>query len=258
MATFPNGTNTGVPSGVTLTKSGGLTITQAGAVIDGLEITGPVYINAPNVTLKNCKITASNWSVVNIKAGVTGVTVQDCEINGTGSNNAGSHGIIGEGKFLRNNIYNVENGITLNHAGGSLIQGNYIHDLKASGDPHYDGIQIDGGQSNVQILGNTILNPHGQTAAVMIDNYFGPISNIKVDGNYLGGGGYTVYSDGQFSGGSISGVSVTNNFIAKGYWGYYSFVKNSPTMSGNTEGAAGSVPPAANSRACQRCRAGSP
>ena len=42
---------------------------------------------------------------------------------------------------------------------------------------------------------NTIINNHTSTSAIMIDNGFGPISDIKVDGNLLIGGGYTVYSD---------------------------------------------------------------
>ncbi len=35
------------------------------------------------------------------------------------------------------------------------------------------------------------------SSAVMIDNYFGPISNITVDNNLLVGGGDTIYVDGQ-------------------------------------------------------------
>lgn len=230
---FPNATNTGVPSGVTLKPSGSLNITTNGAVISGLDIAGTVFIAASNVVLKNCRVKSAAYAVVKVKDGFRS-TIQDCEINGVGTGNDGSHGIYGQGTFLRNNIYNVENGITLNN-GDTLIQGNYIHDLKASGSPHYDGIQMDGGQSNVDITGNTIINPHEQTAAIMIDNYFGPISNIKVDGNWLQGGGYTLYSDGQFSGGTISGVSVTNNKFGKGYWGYASIVKNSVSQSGNTD-----------------------
>jgi hypothetical protein len=184
------------------------------------------------VTLINCSVTSSAYSVVHIGDGVTGVTVQNCTINGVGSGNDGSHGIQGQGTFIANNIYNVENGITLS-SGNSLIQDNFIHDLRASGSPHYDGIQIDGGISNVIIRHNTVINDHNQTAAVMIDNYFGPISNITVDNNVLVGGGYTVYSDGQFSGGSITGVSITNNHIGGGYWGDITYTANTPVYTGN-------------------------
>jgi hypothetical protein len=231
---WPDETNTGVPADVTLTPSGDLVITKAGAVVSGLDILGTVQINAPNVTLKNCKVTAANWSVVKIATGVTGTVVQNCEINGRGSSGAdGSCGINGEGTFLNNNIYNVENGI--NVTGSSSIQGNYIHGLLAPGSPHYDGIQIDGGVSNVNINHNTIINDHGQVSAVMIDNGFGAISNIVVENNRLIGGGFTVYSDGQFRDAVISGVAFINNRLRKGYWGYHSFVKNAPVWRGNVD-----------------------
>jgi len=232
MTKFPDATNTGLPDGVTLLPSGSISIDKPGVTISGLDIKGTVYINAANVTLEDCKITSNAFYIVKIKDGVTGVTVQDCEINGTGANNEGSNGIAGQGTFLRNNIYNVENGITI-QGNNSVIQDNYIHNLKASGSPHYDGIQIDGGVSNVTISHNTVINDYGQTSAVMIDNYFGPVSNVKVDGNLLIGGGYTIYSDGQFTGGSITGVSITNNHIGGAQWGDTYFRGNSPAYSGN-------------------------
>ncbi len=228
---WPDATNTGIPAGVTLTSSGNLVITKAGTVISGLDIKGTVYINAPNVTLIDCKITAASFAVVQIAQGVTGAVVQNCEINGVGTNNDGSNGISGQGTFIGNNIYNVENGI--NVTGSSVIQDNYIHDLKASGSPHYDGIQIDGGVSNVTISHNTIINPWGQTSAIMIDNYFGSISNITVNNNLLAGGGYTIYDDGHFNSNPITGVSITNNHIKAGQYGATNFNGTNPVYTGN-------------------------
>ena len=233
---WADATNTGVPAGVTLTASGDLVITKAGTVISGLNIQGNVYISAPNVTLENCKITSGGWSVVQIAKGVTGTTIQNCEINGVGTGNEGSCGISGQGTFIGNNIYNVENGI--NVTGSSVIENNYIHNLKASGAPHYDGIQIDGGVSNVSIIHNTVLNDYGQTAAIMIDNYFGPISNITVDNNLLSGGGYTIYDDAQFNNNPITGVSITNNHIDPGYGGATNFNGTNPIYTGNVNDGA--------------------
>jgi hypothetical protein len=234
---FPDATNTGLPAGVTLTPSGGLVVTQAGAVISGLNITGQVSIEAPNVTIENCTITSSAWSVVSIADGITGTVIQNCDINGVGSGNDGSTGINGQGQFLNNDIYNVENGISV-AGSNTTIQGNYIHDLNASGSPHYDGIQIDGGVSNVLISHNSVINNHGQTSAVMIDNDFGAISNIQVSDNLLVGGGYTVYSDGRATSALITGVSFTNNHIGSGQFGDNSFDNNTPTYAGNVDDGA--------------------
>ena len=233
MAGWPDATNTGVPDGVQLLPSGDVVVTKPGTVISGLNITGTVYIAADNVTLQNCKITSNSFSVVQIKAGSSGVIVQDCEINGVGTNNEGSSGITGAGTFLRNNIYNVENGLNIGPGTGTVIEGNYIHDLKASGSPHYDGIQIDGGQTDTIVRHNTVINDHTQTAALMIDNYFGPVKNILVTDNLLVGGGYTIYSDGQFNGGAMTGIQITNNHVGGGYWGPLNANSTSPVYTGN-------------------------
>ena len=47
----------------------------------------------------------------------------------------------------------------------------------------------------------------------MLDNYFSGLSNITVDGNRLVGGGYTVYLDGRFGGGTVddASIQITNN-----------------------------------------------
>lgn len=233
MAGWPDATNTGVPSGITLLPSGDVVVTKAGTVISGLDIKGTVYIAADNVTIENCKITSNSFSAVQIKIGVSGAVVQDCTIDGTGRNNEGSSGITGAGTFLRNNIYNVENGLNIGPGKGTVIEGNYIHDLKATGSPHYDGIQIDGGQTDTIVRNNTVINDHTQTAALMIDNYFGPVTNILVTGNLLVGGGYTIYSDGQFNGGKMTGITITNNHVGGGYWGDLNANSTSPVYTGN-------------------------
>jgi len=230
---WPEISNTGVPSDVKLARSKAVNIDRDGAVIDSLDIDGMVNVNASNVTLKRCRIRAASFWVVKIKKGATGVTVEDCEIDGVGSNNDGSNGILGSGVFKRNNIYNVENGVTLDGGAPSVIMDNYIHDLLASGSPHYDCIQIDGGVSDVIIRHNTAINEYIQTSAVMIDNYFGPISDILVENNLLIGGAFTIYVDGQFNANPISNVRIINNHMGSGHWGVNAFNKTAPVFEGN-------------------------
>jgi hypothetical protein len=245
---WPSAANTGVPAGITLTtvtstsrlpagvtinRYGDLIVDAPGVVLSGFDIRGSVYINAANVTLINSKVTAGGDYVIRIASGVTGTLVQNTTIDGTGSGPEGSKGIAGSGTFIANNISNVEDGIFLLGDKDTLIQDNYIHDLKAAGSPHYDGIQIEGSVSNVIIRHNTVINDYGQTSALMIDNYFGPISNITVDNNLLVGGGYTIYVDGQFNGGSITGVSITDNHMGRGHWGITNFNRTSPVYTGN-------------------------
>lgn len=238
-SSFPSGSTTGVPAGLALQKSGSITVNTAGAILEALDISGTVTINASNVVLRNSRVTGSDFAIVRVRSDVTSVRIENTEINGRGLNGtANSMGVYGPAAVLRSNIYGVENGVA--PFSGSTVQDNYIHGLGAPGSPHYDGIQIDGGVSNVVVSHNTVdVSDHDQTSAVMIDNYFGPISNIAVTSNRLLGGGYTVYSDGQFSGGSISGVSFVGNRLGKGYWGYASIVGNTPVWSGNVDDSTG-------------------
>ena len=54
---FPSAATTGVPEGTKLTvHEGDLTVSTAGAVIDGLEVRGLLIINAPDVVIKNSRI----------------------------------------------------------------------------------------------------------------------------------------------------------------------------------------------------------
>jgi len=235
-AGFPTAATTGVPSGTVLTRSGSLTLSTPGQVVSGLDISGTVSITASNVTIKNCRITGSSFAIVNIADSAKGTVVSDTEINGLGTSE-GANGINGTGTFTRLNIHGVENSI--NATGPLTLRDSYLWGLQAPGSPHYDDVQIDGGVSNVLIDHNTIINTFDQTSAVMIDNYFGPISNITVSNNRLVGGGYTVYSDAGFTGGSITGVAFTGNRLVQGYWGYHDLNKNSPTWSGNVDDVTG-------------------
>lgn len=233
---YPSQADTGVPAGTTLRASGSLTITTPGTVIDGYDIAGTVAVRANDVTIRNSRIRGAAWWLVEVSDGLTGVTIDHCELDGRGSSGLeNSMGVAGPATVRSSNIYAVENGIT--PGSGSVIEGNYIHDLLAPGDPHYDGIQIDGGLANITIQHNTIINPHDQTSAVMIDNYFGAVDNITVSDNYLAGGGYTVYSDGQFRSDPITDVSFINNAMQRGHWGYASIENNTPVDSGNFDAA---------------------
>jgi len=234
---FPDATSTGVPPGTTLIPLDGLVIDTPGEVIEGVNIQGPVVISASNVTLRNCKVTAKSDVVVFIKPGVTGAVVQNCEINNQG---AGGQGIAGQGTFLSNNIHDCADGIDV-RGNNTVIQGNFIHSMNGTSKSHYDGIQADGGFSNLKILRNTVINQRDQTSAIMLDNYWGPIKDVTIDGNLLIGGGYTVYINevarGQAKGGRLINVRFTNNRLSPGTWGHLDLrteLGASPVIAGNT------------------------
>jgi Ca2+-binding RTX toxin-like protein len=239
-STFPNATNTGVPSGTTLTAyTGPMTITQDGTVVDGKIINGTLTIQADNVVIKNSKVTFNgSWG---IDAGRSkNLTIQDSDIIGPGYSGNSNSAIRASGTFLRNDISKVQNGIAM-QGGASVVKGNYIHDLECAGNgPHYDGIEIFGSQRSVLIEGNTILARN--TSNILISDLWGAVSDVTIRNNFLGGSpGYNIYVTGDHGGGT-TGVVIENNQIAKGGYGYYYIYKASPTISGNGELPAGTQP----------------
>jgi hypothetical protein len=68
---------------------------------------------------------------------------------------------------------------------------------------------------------------------------FGPISHITVTKNYLAGGAYTVYSDGQFFNGDITGVEFSYNRMEIGLYGYASIEYNTVIDIGNVDAITG-------------------
>ncbi len=233
---FPDATATGVPAKVVLRPSKSLVIKTRGAIIDGLDISGSVTIEANDVVLQNCKVTGTDYAVVLIRPGISGTVIKDCEISNQG---AGGQGIAGQGTFLRNNIHDCADGIDV-RGNNTVIRDNFIHRMRGTADSHYDGIQADGGFSNLTIEHNTIINDQNQTSAVMIDNYWGPIDRVRIDNNLLVGGGYTVYlneiAKGQRVGGAVTNVIFTNNQLIGGAWGTLDLrteLGHRPVISGN-------------------------
>ena len=85
---------------------------------------------------------------------------------------------------------------------------------------------------------NTIIVNHGQTGAIFMQNYFGPIENVTIRHNYVDGGGYTMYYDGSKpTGYTMKNVVWEENYNGKGQWGWEYIQRdpagNTPTKIGN-------------------------
>ena len=241
---FPDASTTGVAKDIALKPAAGFTIGTPGTIIEGLDISGPVVITASKVTLRNCKVTAADHNVVLIKPEAADATVENCEIDNRGS---GGQGIAGHGVFLRNNIHDCADGIDV-RGDDTIIQDNFIHQMRGTSQSHFDGIQADGNFSNLTIVHNTVINEQNQTSALMLDNYWGPIDRVIIDNNLLIGGGYTVYinevAKGQPGGGPVTNVSFTNNRLGRGYWGLLDLrteLGNRPIIKGNVDARTGAA-----------------
>ena len=239
---FPDAACTGVPTGTTLTNSGGLTITTPGQVVDGLNITGNVVVNAPNVTIRNTRITSNAFTVIQNNS--YGLVVEDSEIinnPGVGNN---CHVGIGDANFTirTTEITGCENAINLDSPGNVNIEDNYFHDLDTVGpsyvfgnDPHTDGIQAGEGAANV-IIRHNYIDPVGSTvgvggtsAIIMYTLLTGTAnSNFWVENNYLDGrdASYAMYAPRQ----TTPMVYIAQNKMYEGNVGYTACVKVGDTV----------------------------
>lgn len=202
----------GVPAGTSLRDIGSMTVDQAGAVLDGLNVSGTITVTAANVTIKNSKFTGSgqNWAV---RTDGGSVHIEDSTFTGNYGDAAISYhnwtatridisGMTNDGAKVGNNV---------------TLTDSWIHDFKPEGGAHGDGLQVVEDVGNIVIKNNKIDigKLTGVNAAIMLSPDIGPenpnAGPVTVDGNTLGGGGYTFYSVNGRDGASLQNVAVTNN-----------------------------------------------
>jgi hypothetical protein len=135
-----------------------------------------------------------------------------------------------------------------------LVQGNYIHDPGYTAGDHTNGIVTNGGTAPMTIKGNTVFNTLGQTDAISLDASAGgvPVANKTVQGNFLAGGGYSVYAGDGPAGNPTTHIVITGNRIGQQYFAkggqfgagaYYDPAGTGNTWSGNIWDTTGTAIP---------------
>jgi len=219
---WPDATSTGVPIGTNLRKSGLITVTVAGTVIDSVQCPG-IVVKANNVTIRRSLIQGSGDGVALIDTGdtsngiYTGILVEDCEFDGQ---NSGIQRGIGMQGFtlLRCNVHGVMQGVVMNK--DIVVQDCWIHDPNYASTTHKEAVLSNGG-NNFTITHNNLHYDQSSTvsAAVSLFGDFAAISNVTVTNNLLNGGGYEIYA-GTEAGKAFptaSNVVVTGNTFGTKY-----------------------------------------
>jgi len=229
---YPDASCTGVPAGTPLTPSGGMTITTAGTVVDGRDITGTVVVNAPNVTIRNSRIRNNGFRA--IESNSTGLVVEDSEIiNRPVSGQPNCHNGIGYGEFTvrRTEITGCENAADMGE-GNVVFTDNYVHDLDNTGpsyvfgnDPHTDGIQIAASSSTSVVIRHNWIDPvsSGGATSAIIMSVAAPNANVWIEDNYLDGrnASYAIYVPRQ----QTRDIYVNRNRMYRGVYGYTACVR---------------------------------
>jgi hypothetical protein len=209
----------GVPAGTPLTQHyGNLTITQAGTVIDRMDIHGNVFVKAPNVRITRSIVRGgpSTYEVGTITStDQPGLVVEDSDLK-VAQPSVKMNGIKGNNFTLRR--VHVQGGVDSVIIVGdnvriesSLLENmNYFdHDPSQNNGPtHNDNIQILKGR-NLVITGTTALAAN-LNFAILAGAEYGDVS-VKIANNYVDGGHCNVKI--AVRNGHAGSASVTGNMF---------------------------------------------
>jgi hypothetical protein len=224
---FPDATNTGVPSGVTLTPSGSVKVTSPGTVISGLEVTGDIEVDADDVTIEDTKVildgpgcgsqtTCGNYDVL-VEDGSEGTVIKNSELT-TAPGTTCEHSIRNvSGPDLRiEGVY--IHGCDSNLYGGATIKRSFgVAALKIA-DDHVENVYFN--ESRLIVLHSTLFNPIEQTAVIFGNSGEGSdvgncTNHLTVIGSLLAGGGYALYPCAHSSRPGSSYLNVQGNHFAR-------------------------------------------
>lgn len=211
---LPDGTNTGVLAGTTLTARAGGTISTAGTVISNADIRGCLTIDAANVTIRNSRIRCTSGFAVRMpwqaNSPVRNLLLENVEID-CGISEA--TGVAGSNFTARRlSVHGCANGFAAD--ANVTIERSYIWGMQVVNSSHTDGIELSGANP-VKIMYNTILNyGPGGTSAIISQTGSQGQPNTIIEGNLLGGGSYTLYCPRAASPGFRA---INNRFVRDSY-----------------------------------------
>jgi hypothetical protein len=254
---FPDVENTGVTPGTTLTPvSGTVTLSTPGQVYENKLVTGMIRVTAPNVTIRNVKLVATDDSygiqAFGWNTAVDNLVVENVEIDLNGRNEI--KGIAFDSYTLRRAF--IHDGSDCAHFGNDVTIEDTLCVVGPDGNndgwpdstsfcsigepdpPHWDGFQSDGG-GDITLRHNTIRNPCSQTSSILLSSNTSHISRVTVDNNLMTGGGYSLYCAGMNVASSVDHIRATNNRFARtwhprsGHWGPTAYCQFADVFTGN-------------------------
>lgn len=224
----PGPTNTGVPAGTVLAPSGSITVAQAGAVVEDLDIDGSITVLANDVTIRRVRVRSGDFYPIRyIDNDNTGLVVEDSEIEGTSDDATSSVAFVNY-TARRLNIHGAADGFKAD--ANVLIEDSWIHDLRNGPDQHNDGVQSTGG-AGVTLRNNWISG--ASNAAVQTGDEGGATENLTIQCNWLGGGGYTLNIRGTGATTPKNTRIIDNVFARDAAYGPWTIDDLAPTVTGN-------------------------
>lgn len=225
---FPSPGSAGVPEGVSLTPSGSIEVSEDGAVVKDLDVTGTIKILADDVTVEDTRVTQNttcghhNGSCGNYAIGIApelkGIKIRNVETRSAPGQtceqdirNLGAQVVI-DGAYMHacdGNIFTT---------GPTLLKNSYGITKLEIDDDHIENVYFEG--STFKAIHNTLLNPIEQTAVIFGNaeggsDTFNCDNHLTVLGNLLAGGGYTLYPCAHTVSPGSSYMNVQGNHFAR-------------------------------------------
>lgn len=213
-------------------------VPAAGTVFHRQRITYPLNLKAGNITISQSCIQPTytlrglpiigTYNYDNWTPAPSAVAIRDSEIDGSKLvqfDAAWSTAFMGLADLQRNYIHGFGSGIAILASGQQLsatVEGNYVTDLIAWGNPatdgnHSDAFTVRGFNASanpartLSIRNNRFdCDSDNATGALFVQTNTDDIDNVTIEGNFLEGGGYQLALEAQ-NGHTYSNVKAINN-----------------------------------------------
>ena len=218
----PGPDNTGPTAPELLVPSGSITVTQDGAVIENVSVSGTITVDASNVTIRNFRVDAQDGLyAINVRPDATNLLIENGELH-----HMHVFGVLGANFTARRlNVHHSGSG-GFRTRGNVIVESCWIHHLGMNPNAHADGNQTRLG-SNFAFRGNFFDVPipesaagpgppfHSNAAAIN-QAASGDISNVLFDSNWMNGGNFTLFITTKLDY-TFDGCTVVNNRFGRDY-----------------------------------------
>lgn len=223
--------NTGPTVPLTETTTGIYTVDSKSAADDlvGRTVVGRILVTASGVTLRDFKAVGDGGagSVIEISGGLTGVVLQDFEVDG--QDHLTTTACLSGGTWAnvivrRADIHDCLDGVRIFE--GSSYEHLYVHDSTAHPLPyggeeqyHADAVQIVRGGEPILIHRSFLdhgVNGPNTTGVVMLKTDTASVDGVIIEHNYLNGASYTI-TVGASEHGAPTNIAVRHNRFGRDY-----------------------------------------
>lgn len=216
---FPDGNCTGVPAGTTL-KNCNTVVEADNAKLDSCLFDGGLLVRGKNVTVTNSKIKGLVAADYVLNWNLSGLKLQDVEIDGTGHVTANGEAAIGYDNYtcIRCNVHHSGRGF--NFQNNVTIKDSWAHDFTYVDGAHQSAAGSNGGSGNVVTHNRFNCSSQGCSGALVMYGDFHPVDNVEIKNNLFDGGAYCLYagSTGESSGKPYphgTNIKIIDNMFGK-------------------------------------------